>query len=167
MTVSLAPLTLLVEDKQEVADGYLWLFDDEGIKADHAKEWDEALAMFRVGFYELVIADYNLPGSKMGLQLLVTMKRLVPSSRLILISGAMSPRAEKLAASIPFLDGFYPKTSGLGEILLDEARRAANHAADPTDWRRFGAGYLAAPNNEDTDLQRIDDELRADVTRRD
>ena len=57
---------------------------------DHAFGWQEALELFRVNGYELVVADYNLPDTQHGLQLLARMKLLVPTSKLILISGALT-----------------------------------------------------------------------------
>src|SRR4051794_6393673 len=111
----LAATTLLVEDEKEVSDSYMRSFEDEGLRVDLASTWEDALAMFRIAGYDLVIADYNLKGSQHGLQLLRAMKRMVPHSRLILISGAMSPRAEQLAKTIDFVDGFYPKGMGLTE----------------------------------------------------
>lgn len=162
----LAATTLLVEDEKDVAESYVARFKEEGLRLDWAATWEDALALFRVAGHPLVIADYNLPRSKHGLQLLLAMKRLVPHSRLILISGAMSPAAEQLAATIEFLDGFYPKTIGLGDILLQEARQVANHAADPTSWRRVASGYLTDPRSYEDEIERIDAALSTDVARR-
>lgn len=161
----LAATTLLVEDEREVSDSYMRSFEDEGLRVDLASTWEDALAMFRIAGYDLVIADYNLKGSQHGLQLLLAMKRMVPHSRLILISGAMSPKAEQLAKTIDFVDGFYPKGMGLTEILLREVNYTADHASDPTDWRKFGAGYLADPARGQPELEEIDKALRADVAR--
>jgi DNA-binding NtrC family response regulator len=161
----LAATTLLVEDEKDVAESYVARFNDEGLPLDWAATWDDALAMFRVAGHPLVIADYNLPESKHGLQLLLAMKRLAPHSRLILISGAMSPAAENLAATIEFVDGFYPKRVGLGDALLQEARQVANHASDPTDWRAFASGYLTDPRSYQDEIDRIDAALSTDVAR--
>ena len=161
-----AATTLLVEDEADVATSYIKRFEEEGLGLDWASTWDEALALFRAAGHPLVIADYNLPNSKHGLQLLVAMKRLVPHSRLILISGAMSPRAEAMAESIDFLDGFYTKKLGLGDILLQEATQIANHASDPTDWRAFANGYLTDPSEYQDEIDEIDNVLSTDVARR-
>lgn len=162
----LAATTLLVEDHKESAEGYIERFREEGnLALDWAEDWDEALGMFRVAGYPLVIADYNLPGSEHGLKLLVAMKRLIPHSELILISGAMSPRAEQLAESIDFLDGFYPKRVGLVDTLLQRARQVAERN-QPTDWRKVAAGYLADPRSYQEELDEIDAVLSTDVSRR-
>lgn len=163
----LAATTLLVEDEAEVAQSYLDRFDEEaGLRLDWADTWEKGLAMFRVAGYPLVIADYNLPDSQHGLQLLVFMKRLVPSSRLVLISGAMSPHAENLAKTIEFLDGFYPKRVGVGDLLLREVQQVADHSDDPTDWRRFANGHLTDPRTYQDELDQIDAALTTDVARR-
>lgn len=162
----LAATTLLVEDETEVADTYIQRFRDDGLRLDWASTWDDALAMFRVAGHPLVIADYNLPGSKHGLQLLVAMKRLVPYSKLILISGAMSPRAENLAKTVEFLDGFYPKRVGVGDVLLREALQVADRAHEPSSWRDFATGYLADPRSYQDELDQIDAALKTDVARR-
>lgn len=161
-----AATTLLVEDDTDVAETYVERFRDEGnLVLDWAADWEEALRMFRVAGYPLVIADYNLPGSDHGLKLLVAMKRLVPHSELILISGAMSPRAEQLAESIDFLDGFYPKRVNLGETLLQRALQVAEREHQPTDWRAVASGYLADPRSYQDELDQIDAELSTDVIR--
>ena len=162
----LAATTLLVEDDKDVAESYIRRFREEGnLKLDWAETWDEALGLFRVAGYPLVIADYNLPGSEHGLKLLVAMKRLVPHSELILISGAMSPRAEQLAQSIDFLDGFYPKRVNLGETLLKRALQVAEKEHQQTDWREVATGYLADPRSYQEELGQIDAELSTDVTK--
>jgi DNA-binding NtrC family response regulator len=164
----LAATTLLVEDDKDAAESYIRRFADEGnLTLDWAENWEEALDMFRVAGYPLVIADYNLPGSQHGLKLLVAMKRLIPHSELILISGAMSPQAEQLAESIDFLDGFYAKRMNLGETLLKRALQAAEKERQPTDWRQVATGFLADPRSYQDELDRIDAELSIDVSNRD
>jgi len=159
--------TLLVEDDRDSAESYVLRFKEEAnLALDWADNWDDALGMFRVAGYPLVIADYNLPGSQHGLKLLVAMKRLVPHSELILISGAMSPRAERLAESIDFLDGFYPKRMNLGTLLLQRAVQVAERADAVTDWRAVASGYLADPRSYQDELDTIDAELSSDVSRR-
>lgn len=158
--------TLLVEDEESVATAYGNVFADEGIPLDVADTWESALEMFRVAGHSLVIADYNLPGNELGLRLLIAVKRLLPSSRLILISGAMSRPAEELAREIDFIDAFYTKKQDLADLLVNEARTAQAQAVEPTDWRSFGKGYLKDPETADPDLRRIDDALRADVSKK-
>ena len=163
--MSFPATTLLAEDDESVARSYSNVFSDAEVPLDIAETWQSALEMFRVGGHSLVIADYNLPGDELGLKLLVAIKRLLPSSRLVLISGAMSPEAEDLARQVNFIDAFHTKKQNLADQLLIEAQAAAGEARASTDWKAFGKGYLKDPATADPELQRIDEALRADVSK--
>jgi ActR/RegA family two-component response regulator len=163
----LAASTLLVEDDLETARSVIDALTDRGHLIDHAETWEDGLALFRVAGHELVIADYKLPGSEHGLQLLVKMRMLLPSTRLVLISGEFGPNAERLAASADFIDAFISK--GSASLIADLAghiEQAVERADKPTDWQAFGAGYLADPERDFPELARIDEALRADIERR-
>ena len=160
------PITLLVEDDEGVIDSYRRMFETDGIPLDVAETWDQALALFRVAGHRLVIADYNLPGDEHGLRLLVQMKLLVPSTKLVLISGALSRPAEELARKVELIDHFYPKTSTLPDALIELARAAIEQADIETDWARVGREFLTPTDAVDSALSEIDDALRADVARR-
>lgn len=159
------PITLLVEDDEGVIDSYKRTFEADGIALDVAETWDEALALFRVAGHRLVIADYNLPGDAHGLRLLVEMKLLLPSTELILISGALSRPAEELARKVEVIDHFYPKTSDLPDTLIEHAKTAIARADKDTDWHRVGQEYLTPAEAVDAALAEIDHALRADVAR--
>jgi DNA-binding NtrC family response regulator len=159
-------VTLLVEDDADVVESYRRTFASDGIPLDVAETWDEALALFRVVGHRLVIADYNLPGEEHGLKLLVEMKLLVPSAQLVLISGALSQPAEELAARIPLIDAFYPKTSDLPDKLVERARAAMARAHEEIDWGEVGQKYLTPADVVEAAITEIDDALRADVAKR-
>jgi DNA-binding NtrC family response regulator len=160
------PVTLLVEDDENVIQSYQRTFEGDGLSLDIAETWDDALSLFRVVGHRLVIADYNLPGDEHGLRLLVEMKLLVPSANLVLISGALSQPAEELAEQIPLIDSFYPKTSGLPDILVGLAMSAIEQSDNETDWRQVGEKFLTPNDVVDSSIVKIDDALRADVTKR-
>jgi DNA-binding NtrC family response regulator len=161
-----APITLLVEDDEGVLDSYRRTFASDGIDIDVAETWDQALSLFRVAGHRLVIADYNLPGDDHGLRLLVQMKLLVPSTELILISGALSRPAEELAKKVELIDCFYPKTSELPDTLVEHAKSAIERADQDTDWQKVGQEFLTPADAVDSALEAIDDALRADVAKR-
>lgn len=157
---------LLVDDDIETAQSIIDALVDRELRVDHVTGWEEGLELFRIAAYELVIADYKLPGSKHGLELLVQMKMLLPSTRLVLISGEFGPNAEKLAASATLIDDFVSKgRSTLIPDLAEHVEEAVARSEQATDWRAFGSGYLADPERDFPELARIDAALRADIER--
>src|SRR3954463_7259095 len=108
--MSARPSALLVEDNDDFAEELEAALKDRGLFIDRASDWEEGLELFRVNGYELVIADYNLPNTDHGLELLAQVKMLIPSSRLILISGALTPGAERALSDVGLLDGYYSKS---------------------------------------------------------
>src|SRR5436190_1493564 len=100
--------TLLIDDEVNLVQSIKAAFDIRGLDLDTALSWDDGLQLFRVGLHDLVIADYNLPGSKLGLKLLARIKQLHPSSKLILISGYFDASAEELLPQTNLVDRFLP-----------------------------------------------------------
>jgi DNA-binding response OmpR family regulator len=155
--------TLLVEDDQAFAESLRASLLKRGYLTDLATTWDDGLASFRTGGHELIIADYNLPGSTHGLQLLATAKLLVPSCQLILISGALSPSAEQLAGTTKLIAAFCRKTPTLAANLAPYLEAASKRALEPTDWQEFAAGFIADLDRDYPEVGQIDVALRKDV----
>lgn len=82
---------LLIDDDQQLLDTIASNATEEGLELRTASTWEEGLALFHILAPTLVIADYNLPGSTHGLKLLLEVKRLRPSVRVILVSGVVNP----------------------------------------------------------------------------
>lgn len=156
--------TLLIDDYPQFREELRDLLHDDGVALDCASTWEEGLELFLVGLHELVIADYNLPGSSNGLKLLAAIKVLRPSSRLVLISGQLTSRGEAIATKNALVDAYYTKTSALGETLLAEAQSAAKRAEQAADWRTLAFTYLAGQRVHDEDIDFIDAILRGEVT---
>lgn len=156
------PATLLVEDDEAFGASLRSALAARGYPTDLATTWDDGLAAFRTGGHELVVADYNLPGSSHGLRLLAAAKLLVPSSRLVLISGALSPAAETLAESTSLIT-FFRKTPKLASELLPLVEAAARRATEPTDWQAFATGYVADLDRDFPEVRQIDEALRKDI----
>jgi DNA-binding response OmpR family regulator len=155
--------TLVVEDDQPFAESLRASLLRRGFLTDLATTWEDGLAAFRIGGHELIIADYNLPGSTNGLQLLAEAKLLVPSCELILMSGALSPNAERLAGTTRLITAFLRKTPTLASDLAPYLEAASARAREPTDWRAFAAGFISDLGRDHPDVGRIDEVLRKDV----
>lgn len=160
------PAALLVEDDEEFARNLADALQRRGLAIDLASTWSEGLELFRVNAYELVIADYNLDDAEYGLQLLARMKMLVPSSKLVLISGALTPGAERALQDVDLIDAYHSKSDGnLVQALAALVDLAEEASSQPTDWRAFGAGYTADLDRDYPQIRKIDAKLRADVKR--
>lgn len=155
--------TLLIDDDAGFAESVAASFEARDIPLDVANSWEAGLDLYRVGLHELVVADYNLPGSKHGLKLLLEVKALRPSSRLVLISGRVTPTAADLIAAAGLVDRFIPKTPDLARELIDEAREAESRAGQGTNWRQIGGAHLARNTIDDGALESIDAALRVQV----
>jgi len=154
---------LLIDDEQAFSDSMRAFFQTAGIELDYAGTWKDGLDAFRVGQHELVIADYNLPGSLHGLRLLLEIRRLRPSSRLILISGALRDEAKDLVPKTGLVDRFLPKDDKLAEELLIEAEAAVKRAEGPTDWQQVARAHVNWAALDDKVVENIDQALKSHV----
>jgi DNA-binding response OmpR family regulator len=162
----MAAHVLLIDDELGFSGSVKSFFDSAGIELDCASTWQEGLNAFRVGQHELVIADYNLPGSDHGLRLLLEVRRLRPSSRLILISGALNEEeAQLLVPRAGLVDRFLPKAPDLGRELLAEARDAVRRAEEPTDWTQVATAHVNWAKVDDALIEQIDQALRSQMPR--
>lgn len=157
---------LLVEDDEAFGQSLVDAIEERGLGLDWASTWDDGLELFRVNAYELVISDYNLRETDHGLRLLVRMKQLIPSSTLVLISGALTPGAERMVPDVDILEAYLSKSDG-GTIaaLAELIEQAEQRARQPTDWRAFAAGHLADLERDYPQVDRIDELLRREVDR--
>lgn len=155
---------LLVDDDLAFSTSILSTFNEYGLLVDSAQSWTEGLELFRVVLHELVIADYNLPGSKHGLNLLAGMKPLRPSSRLVLISAALTPQAQEIVKQTKLVDRYLAKDeASFTENLLDEVKQAMKRADEPSGWRAIAAGHLTAQELYAADIEHIDALLRGEL----
>ena len=104
-----------------------------GLELKTAATWDEGMALFHALSPELVIADYNLPGSTHGIQLLAEVRRLRPSVRLLLLSGVVGTDALDEAKRIGAAHRVLAKTSESIPVILKEIQKASASAEEHTD----------------------------------
>lgn len=154
---------LLIDDDAAFSRSVRENFLERDLPLDLAESWEDGVALFRVGLHELVIADYNLPGSQHGLKLLATLKPLRPSTRLILISGAITSVPEQKIRSSGLVDEYLPKSPRLIQQLADRAQEAISRGQCRSDWPRVAEAHLAGNQMDEAKIEEIDSLLRRDI----
>lgn len=153
---------LIIDDDEKMVESITTLMSDHGLSLDSANTWDEGFAGFLATSPELVIADYNLPGSKHGLRLLFEIARLRPTVRLILFSAYVTKddvgRIEDLGLADLVLQKLNPVASG--RTLLLEVAAARDRALGETNWTNFAASARRGRRVTDEDLEQLDGFLR-------
>lgn len=158
---------LLIDDDRELLDTIAANAAEEGLSLATASSWEEGIALFHVLSPRLVIADYNLPGSAHGLNLLLELKRLRPSVRVILISGVVNPDELSRVESLGVVDRVISKGSGIAATrqLLEEFRAADSRSQEPTNWRKFAQALVDQRGVDERAVAELDDRLRTRLER--
>jgi ActR/RegA family two-component response regulator len=157
--------TLLIDDQQTFLDTLTSTFRVHQVPLEVAAKWEDGIAQFRAGLHELVIADYDLQQAKQGLMLLLEVKRMRPSARLILISGAITPTASNILDAERLVDAYLPKGPNLIDALLAEAEAAESRALSATDWKLAAGSHVDRTKIDLDALEELDRELNQQLGR--
>jgi DNA-binding NtrC family response regulator len=157
----LAP-ALLIDDDVQLLETVQRNAEEEQLALDIADSWDRGLALFQARAPDLVIADYNLPGSAYGLQLLLEVKRLRPAVRVVLISGVVDPEELDRVEQLGLVDRVMSKGSAIETTkeLLNEIREANNAQTQPTDWPVAARSLVERLKLDKKAIDELDDRLR-------
>ncbi len=104
---------LIVEDEQAIREILFELFDSMGNRVTICNNSEEALAEFKKGVFDLVIADYGIPGIT-GLELSARVKEIEEKTVTVLMSGWM---LSDLKAYRNVVDLFLPKPFQLDALI--------------------------------------------------
>jgi len=154
---------LLIDDNPEFISSIKRDFTDVGIPLDVAETWQQGIEKFHISLYELVIADYNLPGSDNGLKLLANVKPLKPSSKLVLISGMISSVPAEMIKIQGLVDNYFEKDVDISSKLIEEAKKAIKSAKMNTDWKSVAKAHLQGITINEKFVKEIDDLIRKDI----
>jgi DNA-binding response OmpR family regulator len=77
---------LVVDDEPSVGDSLRRILALSGHKAEIVPRADEALRLFEPGKFDLVIADYAMPGMK-GDALVAAIRARAPGQRIVILTG--------------------------------------------------------------------------------
>lgn len=153
---------LLIDDDAGIRTSLARAADLAGLTLDTAASWEEGLAAVQVYAPELVIADYNLPGSKHGLKLLMEIRRLSPSVRLLLLSAYIGDSDVADIEGLGLVDRAIPKTGAANttDELLAEITEAKRRSQEDTDWAAYAAASRQAKTVDQSDLDALDTRLK-------
>ena len=84
---------LLVEDQDLVRAALRMMLELDGHQVTEASNGAEALDLFAMGEFDLVITDFEMPMMK-GSELAVSIKRLAPSQPILMITASERARGE-------------------------------------------------------------------------
>jgi DNA-binding NtrC family response regulator len=132
-----------------------------GIRIVTASTWDAGLETFQALSPSVVIADFNMPGSRHGFQLLARIRQLRPSVRLILVSAYLDEKDIEAVMELGVVDRALTKGSSAetAEAVLEEARSAVEREETPTDWVAYAKAFLDAGAIPEDAFNRLDDLL--------
>lgn len=153
---------LLIDDDQSLLDSIGHLATLSNLRLDMAATWNEGIGLFHVLAPHVVIADYHLPNSRNGLQLLAEVKRLQPSVRVVLLSAYITEEDVKRIEALRIIDRALRKLDSNQTIksVLDEIRWANESNDDDTDWVAFAEARVRALSASSEDLDRLDEFFR-------
>lgn len=153
---------LLIDDNQSLLESIRRLADLKALRLDIADTWNGGLGLFHVLAPSVVIADYHMPNSRNGLQLLAEIKRLQPSIRVVLLSAYITDEDVERIEALDIIDRALRKTDSTQTVenILDEIRCANESHDDHTDWVAFAEARVRAGKASGEDLDRLDEFFR-------
>ncbi len=101
---------LLVDDEAEFTEGLTKVLRRRGIDVKAASSAAQALSLISGCSFDLVILDVKMPGMG-GLEALSEIKRIAPGTKVILMTGHLSPSEEEeglRAGALAYLIKPYP-----------------------------------------------------------
>ena len=157
---------LLIDDDQSLLESIRRLVVLNHLRLDIAATWDEGLGLFHVLAPSVVIADYHMPNSRNGLQLLAEIKRLRPSVRVVLVSAYINDEDVKRVEALSIIDRALRKIdlTQTVENILNEVRSANESDDDHTDWVAFANARVRASKTSSKELDQLDQFFRSNRT---
>lgn len=148
---------LLIDDDQALLSSIKRSAELKHLRLEVSDTWDGGMSLFHILAPSVVIADYHMPNSRNGLQLLAEVKRLHPSVRVILLSAYITDDDVRQIEALGIIDLALRKTelTQTMEKILDEIR-GANEIDDDTDWVAFAEARVHAAKASSEDLDRLD-----------
>lgn len=155
---------LLIDDDEAIRESIARAVTASGLQLEIAETWSDGLDAFFAFGPELVVADYNLPGSEMGLELLLRVARARPSVRLILFSAFLTEDDAAEILAVGPVDRVLSKKDPMfaAREILSEIADAKVRSQQDTDWVAFSKASLETRQVDEEAFRNLDRILRRD-----
>ncbi len=149
---------LLIDDDPQIIESAADLVRQQGLTLETASTWEEGLQKFHAYSPDLVVSDFNLPGSEMGLTLLLKMSRIRPSVKLILISAYLNEADVAQIKALNVVADVVRKTTPVetARRILAAVQLSSESAARPTDWIEFASAASRIHHVDDDAFAQLD-----------
>ena len=153
---------LLIDDDESLLKSMRRLANVSNLSLDIAATWDQGLGLFHVLTPSVVIADYHMPDSRNGLQLLAEIKRLQPSVRVVLVSAYINDEDVERVEALGIIDRALRKVdlTQTIEAIMDEIRGANENDNEQTDWVAFARVRVRTAKAPGEKLDQLDEFFR-------
>jgi len=151
-------LALFIDDEKALLDSVKTAASLNNINLVTAQSWDDGIALVHVLAPDIVFADYNLPGSRHGLMLLLEIKRLRPSVKVWLVSAYLNDEDLSQIMELGVIDGAMKKLDPMAtmEKLFELIRNTNSDAATGTDWVAFADAVVKFNDSQQDKLEAFD-----------
>jgi len=153
---------LLVDDDSSV-ESDMRALKAHGVDCDFCQDWQEALDLFQVNHYDVVISDFLLPGTEHGLKLLVQMRSTKPSTRIILISAYVKPGHEVELKSVSGLERLFKKPFDPAELAETVKGILSEIPEDQTNWEAIAQATIEQGTMSLEDIHSINSRILSEL----
>ena len=153
---------LLVDDDSSVKSDARAL-KAHGVDCDFCESWEEALSLFQVNHYDVVISDYLLPGTEHGLTLLTKMRSIKPSTCLLLISAYVPAGREDDIRKTTGVLKLFRKPFDPKELAETVKKALIEIPENQTDWEAIAKATIAAGSVSADEVRQINREILKEI----
>lgn len=159
---------LMIDDDATIIRSYKRVAERSEVEFYFAMTWDEGSALYQVIDPDLTIVDYNLPGSRLGLELMNELRKFLPNRKLVMLSGYLDEELARGvessgAADLALVKGAQKSSETLRNMIKDVANQCDG---DGLHWPDVAAAHVSAVDRDPISMEELDQRIVAKVAHR-